>query len=288
MTGAILGDWGGSRLRLWLVRDGIVAGRRDGPGISDRSRPFRETLTLLTADWPKAHIILCGMAGSRDGLHEVAYAGCPVDAVSWSAARVDVGDRIRIAAGLTCVNALGAPDVMRGEETQIFGALRLDPTLADMLAITPGTHSKWVEVDGGGITRFTTAPTGEVFALLRQHSMLIGDAVDIDPAGFDDGVGRIKQHGAVQLLPLLFEARSQQLRGGKAAAWAAGFVSGLLIGAEIEAGQALFSDRQIVLIGDDVLSGYYVRALAHWDRAAQLIDGETAAISGLMLLEEMP
>lgn len=288
MTDAIFGDWGSSRLRLWLVRDGTVIDRRDGPGIADRSQPFAETLTASTADWSNVPITLCGMAGAKAGLHEVAYAKCPVDAGIWRAAMARFDDRVSIGAGLSCINALGAPDVMRGEETQIFGALKLEPALSDMLVITPGTHSKWVEVDAGCISRFTTVPTGEVFGLLRQHSLLIGDSVAMDESGFDDGVARVRQEGAAQLLPMLFEARSRQLLEGKESAWAAGFASGLLIGSEIAAMQAQFAARQIALIGEENLSRHYLRALAHWNKAAQIIEGETAALSGLMLLKDMP
>ncbi|MGH8187686.1 MAG: 2-dehydro-3-deoxygalactonokinase, partial [Steroidobacteraceae bacterium] len=154
----VLGDWGTSRLRLALVENGNIVATREGPGIGALTASPAETLAALVSQWLPAskslHVVLSGMVGSRNGLIETAYAPVPIDFARWSRAaqftRVH-GLHIAIATGLRDDSRAGAPDVMRGEETQIFGALHLDPTLREgsHLFVLPGTHSKWVDVENG-------------------------------------------------------------------------------------------------------------------------------------------
>lgn len=285
MIDGIFGDWGSSSLRLWLVQDGMVVERRSGRGIAERIQPLAEQLEALVAGWPDCAITLCGMAGARDGLTEVPYADCPADANAWRAALTEANQRICIAPGLACINRLDAPDVMRGEEAQIFGAMQKRSELArgQQLVILPGTHSKWAEIEEGRIVRFTTAPTGELFALLRDHSLLIGGKAPHDPTGFADGLARIRDAGPGQILSLVFEARSRRLREARSAAWAAGFASGLLIGAEILS-QSDAADISTTLIGDPALVALYASALAAYGRGATMLDGEEAALAGLIYL----
>lgn len=296
MTGpVVLGDWGTTRLRLFVLSDGAVARRADGSGIgavgAGAAATLRAALAGLTGDTPPGHIVLCGMAGARGALVEAPYARCPAEEQSW--ARLAIRDTfdgapLAVAAGLRCTNFADAPDVMRGEETQIFGALALRPDLARgrHLLIHPGTHAKWIMVDDGVIERFRTFPTGEVFALLRDRSTLLragaerGDA----GAGFEAGVAR----GQAGLLAHLFETRAAQLLEGRSVAWAEAFLSGLLIAAEVREalGLARGADRA-VLIGDPALCDLYERALAVHGIAADPIDGDACVLAGLQRLAAM-
>jgi 2-dehydro-3-deoxygalactonokinase len=181
---------------------------------------------------------------------------------------------------------------MRGEETQIFGALRLEPALATgrHLIALPGTHSKWAEIDNGTIIGFRTFFTGEMFALLRDHSTLMraGDLhtdADDEAAGFDDGLARAGEDSS--LIGTVFEARAAQLRAGRTASWALGFLSGLLIGSEVAvaaAGAGAGAATRICLIGDPRLAARYERALAGTGLTVISRDGDACALAGLELL----
>ena len=160
-----------------------------------------------------------------------------------------------------------SPDVMRGEETQIVGALAAEPSLADSLVVLPGTHSKWVHLAGGRVREFTTYMTGELFAVLRAHSILgrlapagVGDAGS-EPGAFERGV-LAAQRSAGGLGSLLFAARASMpvLVGDLPAESSLEFLSGLLIGDELRAGLAA-GQRPAALIGDLALCARYASAL---------------------------
>jgi len=292
-----LGDWGTSNLRLYRVEDGRVTERRDGPGIGallgTPADALRQALAPWVADARPARITLCGMAGSRNGLHEAPYADCPACADHWSAAALTLdldGIALRIAPGLACTSDAGAPDVMRGEETQIFGALALDPDLVDrsVQIVLPGTHSKWARIENGKVLDFRTCLSGELFALLRDHSILLAlgklETPADEPLGFADGLDRAASGAGV--VGALFEARAQQLRGGRSASWAHGFLSGLVIGNEItdmRAGAGLADT--VILVGTAALTARYSHALRRFGIAARALDGEACALRGLELLD---
>jgi 2-dehydro-3-deoxygalactonokinase len=291
----VLGDWGTSRLRLALIEGDDVVATRDGPGIGALSIAPGDTLATLVAPWLRdaeiLHVVLSGMVGSRNGLAEAPYASTPCDFATWSNAALRTqlpGMQIAIAAGLKDESR----DVMRGEETQIFGAMQLDPTLRDgsHLLVLPGTHSKWAEVKDGAVVRFHTALTGELFALLRDHSILLktGGAVEADPvesdAGFAAGVTR-SAHLPEGLLNVLFEVRTAQLLGQRSGAWATGFLSGLLIGAEAAGMSALHpAVRAVSIIGDVQLAQLYRRVCAARGVNAAALDGSACALAGLRRL----
>jgi 2-dehydro-3-deoxygalactonokinase len=246
-------------------------------------------LTGLLDGWGPRRVILCGMAGARGGLHEVPYLDCPAGPEAWArqAGRFQLaGRRISIAAGLAGSNDNGRADVMRGEETQIFGALALDPGLAagQRLMILPGTHSKWARVSDGVVTGFTTYMTGELFELLGASTLsLAASAVANDDEGFTAGLAAAEAGAA--LTASLFEARAAQLRAGKSPEWARGFVSGLLIGTEI-GGTALPGPDSVILIGETRLTARYRAALARKNVETITMAGEDCAIAGLRWLDE--
>lgn len=289
----IVGDWGTSRLRLWLRQGKSVIHRRDGPGVSALTDTPEKTFLDLVGDWREAgptSALLCGMVGSRIGWKEAPYAPCPAAPADVAARtiRIDAdGLPVTLVPGLSCANPLGGPDVMRGEETQIFGALALNEALRTgrHLLVLPGTHNKWTVVEDGKITGFVTAPVGETFALLKQHSTLAaggGSQADGSPEGFALGLDRIGQHGAQRLTHLMFETRSRRLLDGMSPADAMGYLSGLLIGADVAAARDWFGPMAAVtVIGAGALSDLYVQALAKVDVGASVVDGDAAVLAGL-------
>ena len=293
----VLGDWGTSHLRIWLCDGTSVIDSRTGPGLAPLNAAGQRAADVFVAEiahWRRTHgvlpALLCGMVGSNIGWTDAGYVACPAMPEDLVAAAMRVtasdGSRVLIVPGLACSGLLGGPDVMRGEETQIVGAFGLMPPLASgrHLLCLPGTHSKWAIVEDGAIIGFQTALTGELFAVLQAHSILL--ARKTEPAcdqGFDEGVARVRAAGPEHLLPLLFETRSRQLRMGMDAAHATGFLSGLLVGAEIAAmaGLASAGTGSIILVGAPALTALYARALSAFGRATSTIDGEQAARTGL-------
>lgn len=288
MSWQVLGDWGTTRLRLFRVENGAVVDRIEGAGALaiNPAQTLRGALAGWLRDAKPDFIHLCGMAGARTGLREAPYVNCPADVADWrrSALNFDFDSvATKIAPGVGYTDSDGRPDMMRGEETQIFGALRLSEDLCDgaHMLVLPGTHSKWVRLEGGRIVAIQTFITGELFALLRQSSLLAGAASDsTEEFGFAAGLARAKTSSGAGAL---FEARAAQLRAGRSGGWAHGFVSGVLIGEEIAAARCLAPtlDR-IVLIGAPSLAARYASALDGVN--VRRLDGDACALAGLELL----
>ncbi len=262
-------DWGSSSLR------GARLGAA-GEVLEERARPqgilhvpaggFPAVFDAAFGDWmqPGTGCLIAGMAGSAQGWMPAPYVACPADAgaVAGALAWVEPG-RIAIVGGLRCEHD-GVPDVMRGEETQVFGALA-GLGLADAVCVLPGTHSKWVRVRDGRIDGFTTQMTGEVYALLRRHSILARTMPADDPAetdwdAFDAGVA-VGRRGP-GLLQTAFSARTLALFDRMAPASLPGYLSGLVIGEELRAEAPASAAAPVVLVGDALLTRRYARALA--------------------------
>ena len=289
----IAGDWGTSRLRLYLCdASGNVLARGEGEGASapDCSARF----AAAVAAWDKAHgqlpAVLAGMVGSTIGWREVPYLKCPAKpaAIADAALRFEADSRaIAILPGLSCKGKTGAPDVMRGEETQILGALRLHPNLAKGRHVfcMPGTHAKWVAVSDGAVTQFQTALSGELFELLRRHSVLARDSANVDPqsAAFTLGLDFARANRKSDLLHLLFSTRSRVVTGEMAKGDAGSYLSGLVLGKDIATAMALLEiDGPVQLICTPALAALYGKALSAYDVKSAVIDGDRAALAGLI------
>lgn len=287
----IAGDWGTSRLRLYLCDAGgnvLARGEGEGASVPDCAGRF----DAAVAAWDKAHgilpAVLSGMVGSTIGWREVPYLKCPAvpSDIAAAALRFEAGERgIAILPGLTCRGKTGAPDVMRGEETQILGALRLYPNLAKGRHIfcMPGTHAKWVAVSDGAVTQFQTALSGELFELLRRHSVLARDSseVDVQNPAFMLGLDFARQKA--DLLHLLFSVRSRVVTGEMAKTDAASYLSGLVLGKDIATALALFQcDGPVQLICTPALAALYGKALSAYDVRSAVIDGDRASLAGLV------
>lgn len=289
-------DWGTTHLRAWTLdaRGGVVAHRAFELGVG-RLAPG-EAATRFEAqvrpelDAQGLPAILCGMVGSDLGWTLAPYVDCPAGLEEVAAALVRIpGTDVRIAPGLRCRTALGLADVMRGEETQILGWIARRPARAHgtRLVCHPGTHTKWALIVDGRIVRFQTAMTGELFAVLRGHSVLKGPGEAEDPVAFDAGLAAAGDGQA--LAARLFSARARVVGDGHPAEETASYLSGLLIGSDVAATPALLGagDLPVALLGDPNLCGWYARALAARGVAHTIDDGEAAAVTGLHALWKM-
>ena len=176
---------------------------------------------------------------------------------------------------------------MRGEETQILGALRLHPDLAKgrHLFCLPGTHAKWVAVDNGAVMQFQTALSGELFELLRRHSVLARDGgeVDVESPALERGLDFVRANPDADLLHLLFSTRARVVTGEMAKGDAASYLSGLVLGKDIATALKLFDrDGPVQLVCTPALAALYARALKAYDVPAAVIDGDAAALAGLV------
>lgn len=280
-------DWGTTRARAFLidVAGGVAARHSADRGI--QSVPaggfpaaFAEIAGDLRRARPDAAVLLAGMVGSRNGWIEAPYVPCPAGPEQIAAAglqvRLDDGTAATILPGLSCDE--GAFDVMRGEETLIVGL-----GLTDGVACLPGTHSKWAQVEGGRITRFASFMTGEVYGLLRGHSILARLAAD--PAGDDAAAGMRRGLAAAKrpggLLNAAFAARSEVLAGRMAGGAVGPYLSALLVGQEIEGARALFGTLDnLHLVADGALAQAYGRALAAAGLDHGLTTPEEAFVAG--------
>jgi 2-dehydro-3-deoxygalactonokinase len=269
-------DWGTTSARAYrLDARGRILDEKSAPlGVQKvEAGGFPEALNALLggAAGDEVPIIACGMIGSRQGWIEALYRECPADLAAIAAALTPVpGTRLCIVPGLICRDADGVPDVMRGEETQIVGALSDDAQspAARRVVILPGTHSKWALVGAGGIETFATFMTGELYAVLREHSILgrLATAGEGNGVAFDRGV-RASLREAAALPHDLFSARTLALTGALASERVADYLSGLLLGAEVAAARRWLERHAVggdsmILVGDAALCGRYRRALA--------------------------
>ncbi|MEJ0074928.1 MAG: 2-dehydro-3-deoxygalactonokinase [Alphaproteobacteria bacterium] len=263
-------DWGTTSCRAYLIgTDGAVLDRQlDGPGILKVEGHFGPWLDSMIGGWVATHgsapVILSGMIGSRQGWKEAPYAMCPADAddLVKALARIEWGELgIALIPGLSTEND-GMPDVMRGEETQIFGALALSGN-SDGLFLLPGTHSKWAEVRDGRIASFRTFMSGEVFGALKDHTILgrlmSGNAADAD--AFARGVREgAALEGAGALLNRVFATRTYGLMDKLPGTALSDYLSGLLIGAEV-AEATRHTTSAITVIASPALAQRYSDAL---------------------------
>ncbi len=281
-------DWGTSSFRAYrMSRDGTILEKREAAlGIlSVAPGTFPQVLAAQIGGWDDATVMMSGMVGSRQGWLEAPYVQCPAGAKSLAAHIAPVawlGRRAWIVPGLSCVDEAGVPDVMRGEETQLLGVL--DGLGDDCLVCLPGTHSKWVRIRGARIASFRTYFTGELFAVLKAHSLLgrMMEEDSGDERAFADGVDRSADEGG--LLNHLFGVRTRGLFGELGGAQAASYLSGLLIGHELRSAP---DGERIHFLGAPALVERYARAAALLGKESTLLDPEAAPRGLFMLAREI-
>jgi 2-dehydro-3-deoxygalactonokinase len=285
-------DWGTTSFRLWIIGpDGrILAERRSADGMTTaREKGFSAVLEAQLADCGAATdlpVIICGMAGARQGWREAGYIDVPtrLDRLHSGAVRIDGETRdIRILPGLdqTGIDA----DVMRGEETQLLGCLARLPAGASLVAM-PGTHCKWVRVESGVVTGFSTFMTGELFAAISQYTILahaIGGSGGFGPdsPAFLDAVERAAREPG-RLSTLMFSIRARGLLQGLSPEDAEATLSGLIIGLEIAgARRPEDSSTPVHLVASGRLAALYRSALGRLGIDVHPIDADMAVLDGL-------
>jgi 2-dehydro-3-deoxygalactonokinase len=288
--GFIAVDWGTTNRRGYLIEP-------DGR-MSDEMEDDRGILSVPAGDFPKVAamlrerlgdrpMLMAGMVGSNRGWVEAAYVPCPAGLPELAARLqwIEPG-RIAIVPGVS-YRAGEAADVMRGEEVQILGAFAEGLVPPDATICHPGTHNKWVALRDGRIAAFRTVMTGEMFNLLREHSILadlLEAPAEIGPA-FEAGVRR--GLGGDDLTAELFSVRARVLLGAAARDDASSYTSGLLIGTDLAIGLRNADEGEVFVMGRPELTSLFAAALAVAGRQAREIDGETAFLAGSRHLAEL-
>lgn len=283
-------DWGTSSFRLWVLSEsGATLSESRGPDgmLSAAREGFANVLDrhLYEANAPAdLPILACGMVGARGGWMEAGYVEtpAPLSEIAGCAVAVSHGGRdIRILPGM-CQKREGRPDVMRGEETQLLGASSTISGKAHV--VMPGTHSKWVSVEDGIVTGFSTFMTGELYDMITKHTILAApDGVTPEgasSAAFIDAVrAAFAQPG--RLTSQLFAARSGQILNGLSPAAALAHNSGTLIGAEIGGATASTNPGTVCLVASGRLAALYQSALQTVGIDFNTIDADDAVRHGL-------
>lgn len=298
-------DWGTSSLRAFLIGnggqilaelngpDGIMA---VGPDSSDPRADFSRIAQSTIGDWlaefGQLPVLASGMIGSTQGIAEAGYLDLPTDlgdlGKHLTTVELDTVD-LRIVPGLQkTASETSAPDVIRGEETQLLGLLT--PDLTEQRAVVlPGTHTKWVACEGTRVTDFSTSMSGEIFGLLSTSSILARLAeptVDFHLEAFDWGVSIGADDPAV-LTSSLFSARTWALDGRLLADEVNDYLSGMLIGSEAASQLTpnTESAEPIIICGSTSLTQRYSRALNRLGRETVVADPRAAA-TGLFRIAE--
>jgi 2-dehydro-3-deoxygalactonokinase len=288
--GFITADWGTTNRRAYLI-DAVgecVDEFEDDKGIlSVPAEGFGRAVGEIRERLGDKPLLLAGMVGSNRGWIEAPYVPCPaglhelVDALAWA----EEG-RTAIVPGVSFQDPDEA-DVMRGEEVQLLGACAAGLVPADALVCHPGTHNKWARLRDGRIARFTTVMTGELFNLLKGHSILSGllsGSVELGEA-FAGGVRKGLENDC--LTAELFKIRARVLLGDAEAKDAASFGSGLLIGTDVRTGLGEGEDTDVFVMGRPELTALYAEALHHAGRRPREVDGEQAFLAGARRIVEL-
>jgi 2-dehydro-3-deoxygalactonokinase len=324
-------DWGTTSLRAYLLGEsGTTLEERSLPlgvmrlhaeiekSTAGVSEVFERAFQQGCGDWAESMasvpIVAAGMVGSANGWREAPYLSVPFDLAHLGAKLTQVrtarGNLIHIVPGL--LQNIGLANVMRGEETQVLGALTACALLKcerDFLFGLPGTHSKWVYVSGRHIRHFETFMTGEVYAALCAHTILgrgMRYGSQPDPLAFDRGVQVAgSAAGKAGILSTIFSVRTLGIMGVLFPEGQPDYLSGLLIGYEVDSISRLRSEQvlpakmlpeAIVLVGEDSLCARYLRALKlHGYEDVQIVANaaqrglwEVALQAGLVLSKQVP
>lgn len=272
-------DWGSTNRRAYLLDQAgrVLQTERDGKGLlSVPTAGFAVEVTEIRDRLGDLPVLLAGMVGSVRGWANVPYVDTPagIDDLAANLHWVEAG-RTAIVPGL----ADGAGDVMRGEEVQFLGAVAAGLAPPDSLLCQPGTHCKWARMKGGRIAGFSTAMTGELFGLLRDHSLLAdflkGEVCDGE--AFRAGVAAGLRGS---LTTELFRVRAAALLGTRSADDSAAYTSGVLIGHDV-AGAGLEPGVDVHVLADAHLGALYAAAIAVAGANAIGLDSHEAFVAGI-------
>ena len=284
-------DWGTTHCRAWAMspQNMPIASATSSDGMAAvRPKQFETTLLALVANWltkDKSTLVLaCGMVGARQGWMEVPYETVPCSPVRFDKAATipdtDPQINVRLLPGLS---QQSPADVMRGEETQIAGLLSEQPDFNGTVCM-PGTHTKWVEIADGIVTRFKSCMTGELFALLEKESVLKHSLVStgFDQQTFNDTAkAACSEHNQAGLTEL-FSIRANDLLQGATGAQSRARLSALLIANEVMTMQSAWRSRPVLVLGTQTLSSHYEQVLQMAGAQAHCVDGDGLTLAGLI------
>ena len=290
-------DWGTSNLRAALLGahgEVLETCSRARGILAVEDGAFSAELDAVCRDWRKAKqnipVLMSGMIGSQQGWVEAPYLNAPCDLSDLIKNKItvpDTGKSVQIIPGIKARTKHGAPEIMRGEETQVGGVIERHG-VRDGLFCIPGTHSKWVHVRDGRIEDFATFMTGEVFAILKEHSILgrlMGSSDTFDEAAFKQGLARSNQPGS--LLHRLFSARTLGILDEIPTSSLTSLLSGQLIGAELRGVTELYGKLDHVnLLSSGTISRSYSQALEAANVNTTIWNAEEAAWAGLWVAAE--
>ncbi|MCR5869384.1 MULTISPECIES: 2-dehydro-3-deoxygalactonokinase [unclassified Sphingomonas] len=269
-------DWGTTNRRIYLIENGaVVRTERDERGVTAVT-DFAGEAAAIRARFGDLPMLLAGMVGSNIGWRVAPYVPAPAGVSDLAATLLRIDDRTMIVPGVST-----STDVMRGEEVQLLGAVTAGLVPGDALLVQPGTHCKWAVMVEGRIADFTTAMTGELFALLGAHGLLAAQLhgeVTTSPAFFEGVVDGKRR----DLAASLFGIRAAKMLGTRDDADAAAYASGLLIGSDVAARLAAAPDAPIFILSGPELGNLYTAAIAANGRSAALIDSHAAFVAGIL------
>jgi 2-dehydro-3-deoxygalactonokinase len=282
-NGFIAVDWGTTNRRAYLIDS---SGKRidefeDAKGVlSVSSDGFPAAIAEIRAKLGDKPLLLAGMIGSNRGWKEAPYVPCPAGIDELVSGLVWAGEREAIVPGVFYIGD-GRADVMRGEEVQLLGAAAAGFVDSNALVCHPGTHNKWTVLHQGKIHSFRTVMTGELFSLLKDHSIL-ADLLQ-GPVDTDDMFRRAAKHAVFhESLPAeLFSIRASVLLGQMKKEEAPSFASGLLIGTDVRIGLTVPTGADVAVMGRPELTRLYSAALAEANRKSVELDGEQSFLAGI-------
>lgn len=278
-------DWGTTNRRAYRIEYGAVAATfRDDRGVKAMAgQGYEAEVAAIRDRLGDLPMLMAGMVGSTIGWREAPYAAVPAGLHALAASLLAIDDRTAIVPGLSLNDGTRA-DVMRGEEVQLLGAIAAGLAPADALLCQPGTHCKWARMAAGEVAQFATAMTGELFALLKDHSILgaqLSSEVTPGPA-FVEGVRRGAQG---DLATALFGIRAASVLGTLMPNDAPSRASGILIGADVAA-QVRAHDT-VHILADPALGALYASAVETLGGTAKLVDSHAAFVAGIVAIQEL-
>ena len=275
----ILGDWGTTTLRLWHGGE-----RREGPGIGSGREPA-EVFAELTEGW-SGPALLCGTVGANIGWVDAGYSEAPATLEDVCALAVSPVEGVTILPGVaTSSNVFGQPDVMRSEEVQAWGWAELNESTARLCL--PGSHTKWVEMEGGRITNLTTGFVGELFKVVRSGTILVGQSEGSVAVGSEFRRGVELGAGHPHTLSAMFAVRAEAARNRITNEAARDRLSGVLVGADCAAMVRAWGGAPDAVVGSGAIAESYRVALGVLGHDVPLSDGEACALAGLRLASQV-
>jgi len=278
-------DWGTTNRRAYRIEHGAVAATsRDDRGVKAMAgRDYEVEVATIREQLGDLPILMAGMVGSTIGWREAPYVRAPAGLAALADALFAIDARTAIVPGMSFDDGTRA-DVMRGEEVQLLGAVAAGLVPADALLCQPGTHCKWARMAGGDVAQFATAMTGELFALLGEHSILAAQLtgeIVLGPA-FIEGVRRGARG---DLATALFGIRAESLLGMLDPSDAPGRTSGILIGADVAA--QIHAGDSVHILADRTLGALYASAVETLGGTATTVDSHAAFVAGIVAIQEL-